>query len=107
MAQTRIHVPARAAAGEIVELRAMVSHPMETGFRIDESGNNVPMHIVTDFACSFEGEEIFRARLQPGIAANPYLSFYARATRSGTFRFDWVDADGSVYSQSGAIIVEG
>jgi sulfur-oxidizing protein SoxZ len=101
----RIRVPETARPGEIVEIRTLISHPMETGFRIDENKEVVPVHIITDFACDFDGKEIFHARLQPAVSANPYLSFFARVDRSGTFAFTWVDDDGTVTRQEATITV--
>ena len=66
MRENRIRVPKEAAAGEIVEVRAMIIHPMETGFNVDDQGAVIPVNIVTDFRCVYDGREVFRARLEPG-----------------------------------------
>src|SRR5688572_14959737 len=86
---TRIRVPASAQRGEIVELRAMIMHPMENGFRVDTQGTTIAVHIITDFTCSYAGAEVFRVKLEPGLTANPYFSFFLKATRSGTVEFSW------------------
>ena len=94
-AATRIRVPATARRGEIVELRAIIMHPMENGFRMETNGEYVPVHIIHTFVCRYNGTEVFRARLEPGIAANPYLAFTTVATESGTIEFVWLDDDGT------------
>jgi sulfur-oxidizing protein SoxZ len=96
MPNTRIKVPASAKRGAAVEIRAMVMHPMENGFNIDSQGTTIPVHIMTDFVCRYLAEEVIRVRLQPGLAANPYFSFYLKAERSGEVEFEWTDQDGSV-----------
>jgi sulfur-oxidizing protein SoxZ len=83
MANYRIKVPESAARGAVVEIRAMVMHPMENGFNVDSQGTTVPVHIITDFACRYLDAEVLRVKLQPGLAANPYFSFYLKAERSG------------------------
>lgn len=96
MASARIQVPARARRGEVIELRAIVSHVMETGFRNDNVGRRIPRHIVETFECTFNGERVFAARFFPAISANPYVSFFVVAGESGEFVFTWKDDRGEV-----------
>lgn len=94
MRNTRIRVPATAAQGDIVEIRAMIMHPMDNGFTYTTQGTVVPVNIVTDFRCTYLGEEVLHVRLEPGISANPYFSFRLRAVRTGKVEFAWLDQDG-------------
>lgn len=89
--RTRVNVPAQARRGEIVAIRALISHPMETGLRLGAGEEWVRQRIISRFTCTFAGGELFRARLYPAIATNPYFLFHARAERSGAFEFDWYD----------------
>lgn len=100
-----IHVPAKASRGEIIELRALAQHPMETGFRRDADGSIVPRNILTRFVCHFEGEEVFSADLHPAVAANPFLAFTLRAERSGKLAFRWIDQDGLVQVETAILTV--
>lgn len=95
-----ITVPANARRGEIVEIRAMIGHPMETGHRPDSAGRLLPRDIVTRFECRFESRTIFAADLYPAIAANPYLAFAMRAERSGTLQFSWAGDNGFAHTES-------
>jgi sulfur-oxidizing protein SoxZ len=106
MAEPRIRVPRRARKGEILELRTMIAHPMETGHRRDVEGQLIPRHIIHTFRCTYNSEEVFRADWHPAVAANPYLLFYTVATESGRLRFEWVDDDGTVYATEAEITVE-
>jgi sulfur-oxidizing protein SoxZ len=96
MANYRIKVPESAQRGDVIEIRAMIMHPMENGFNFDTQGTIIPVRIITDFVCRYVGEEVMRVKLEPGLAANPYFSFYLKAQRSGEVEFTWTDQDGTV-----------
>jgi sulfur-oxidizing protein SoxZ len=104
-AMSRVRVPPKAAKGEVIEIRAVITHPMESGQRVNEVGKRVPRKIINRFVCSYNGVEVFAADWFPAVTANPYLSFHTVATESGTLTFTWVDDDGSVYTASAAIEV--
>ncbi len=89
MARALINVPPKAKRGEIIEIKTLISHDMETGFRPDNTGKPIPRDIITDFVCKYNGEEVFRAELHPAIAANPFFTFTTIATASGTLTFEW------------------
>jgi sulfur-oxidizing protein SoxZ len=105
MPNTRIRVPATAAVGELVEIRAMILHPMDNGFGVDTQGTTIPVHIITRFTCSYDGREVFGVDLEPGLAANPYFAFFIKATRSGTIDFIWLDQDGTKTTATASIEV--
>lgn len=106
MANTRVDVPAKARRGEIIEIRTLVSHPMENGFRRTYLGVPIPRDIINLFVCTYNGVEICRARLHPSIAANPYLAFSTVATESGTIEFTWSGDNGFKATDSARITVE-
>lgn len=89
MARALINVPARAKKGDIIEIKALISHPMETGYRVGYNGALIPRDIIQTFVCDYNGVEIFRADFSPAVAANPFLSFHAIATESGKLTFHW------------------
>ncbi len=102
----RVRVPERAKRGEVFEIRAMVEHPMESGFRLDNVGKPIARHIVQSFTCTYDGQEVFRAQLHPAVSTNPYFVFNARATRSGEVRFEWTDDRGGRVTHVAHIEVE-
>ena len=106
MASALINVPAKAKRGEIVEIKSLMSHIMETGFRHTAAGEVVPRDIITSFTCRFNGVEIFRADLFPAIAANPFITFFTVATDSGKFAFEWIGDKGFSETASASITVE-
>ena len=105
MPDARITVPSAVARGKPFEVRIIVRHPMETGYRTDESGKSIPRNVIRSLTCRYNGEDVFSARLSSGIAANPYLRFFVTAKESGQLVFEWVDDAGVRGSDSAAVTV--
>lgn len=94
MALARISLPAKAAKNEVVAVRVVIQHPMETGFRVEADGRSVPKNVVHRIVCSHAGREVWRAELGSGISANPYFEFFVRAEASGEVMLEWEDDRG-------------
>lgn len=107
MARTMINVPASARRGEVIEIRTLIAHPMETGYRPGADGKPLPRDIIRRFACRYNNELIFSAELFPAIAANPYIAFHTVATESGTLSFHWEGDNGFTQTESVKIMVSG
>ena len=103
----RLQMPREAKRGEVIRVGILIQHPMETGFRLDTDMRKVPKNAIRSFVCRYNGEEIFRAELSPGIAANPYLQFYTVADASGELEFFWTDDAGVQESARQPIVVSG
>jgi sulfur-oxidizing protein SoxZ len=106
MAAALINVPPKAKRGDIIEIKTLMSHIMETGYRRTATGDIVPRDIITSFTCRYNGTEIFRAELFPAIAANPFIAFFTIAAESGTFDFEWIGDNGFSATAKAAITVE-
>jgi sulfur-oxidizing protein SoxZ len=106
MARALINVPAKAKKGEIIAIKTLISHEMETGYRHDNMGKQIPRDIISLFVCTYNGQEIFRAELFPAIAANPFVSFFTVATESGTLEFTWTGDNGFSATETASITVE-
>jgi sulfur-oxidizing protein SoxZ len=106
MTAALINVPKKAKNGDVIEIKTLMSHVMETGYRRTTSGGVVPRDIITSFTCRFNGEEIFRADLFPATAANPFISFFTVATKSGKFDFEWIGDNGFTETAAASIVVE-
>jgi len=106
MARAVVKLPSTVKRGELVEIRTLVQHAMETGFRRTQLGEVIPRNIIRTFECAYNGEEIFRAALHPAIAANPLLAFTTVATESGTITFTWTGDNGFSVTESATITVE-
>jgi len=105
MARVVVNLPATAKRGEIIEIKTLAAHPMETGFRHTQLGELVPRDIITRFVCIYNGVEIFSAELYPAIAANPLITFSTVAAESGMLEFRWTGDNGYAVTQSAPITV--
>ena len=106
MLKARISIPPKAAKGEVITVKTLISHPMETGFRRDAVGAAIPRNILTEFECRYNERSVFRAKFHPAIAANPFLSFHVRAEQSGTLTFRWRDQHGAETVVSRDLVVD-
>ena len=100
MARTLIKAPTGARRGEIIEIRATIGHPMETGFRPGEDGKILPRNIIQTFSCRYNGELVFSAELFSAVSANPYIAFHTVATDSGTLVLNWEGDNGFTQTES-------
>ena len=101
----RVKVPKKAAAGEAITIKTLISHKMESGQRKDGDGNVIPRSIINRFTADFNGENVIDVTLEAAISTNPYFQFEATVPETGTFNFTWYDDDGSVYETSKDITV--
>ncbi len=105
MARFLIQAPSTARQGEVIQIRTLIAHPMETGFRPDSNGAIVPRNIIERFSCHYNGELVFSAVLNTSIAANPYLTFQTVALASGTLSFTWEGDRGFRQTETTSITV--
>lgn len=103
--KVRIKTPETASKGEIFEIKTMIIHPSESGFRKDKAGKPIPRMIVNRLECTYNGQTVFAADLFPSIAENPYLIFYCKAVESGEIVFKWTDDAGEVTTATRKITV--
>lgn len=102
----RVKVPKKAAAGEAITIKTLISHPMETGLRKDKkTGELIPRQIINTFSAAFNGEEVIRVDIEPAVSANPYFEFEMKVPETGEIHFQWLDDDGSVYEMKKKITV--
>jgi sulfur-oxidizing protein SoxZ len=105
-ARPRIRLSANEISeGEIIDIRTLISHTMESGQRRDGDGNVIPRNIIHTFRCEFEGEVVFECDMEPAISANPYMQFTVKPERSGTLTFTWIDDDGEEITATEEITV--
>jgi len=106
MTRALINVPAKAKRGQIIAIKTLISHTMETGFRYTTTGERKPRDIIHTFVATYNGEEIFRAEFHPAMSANPFLTFHTVATESGTIAFHWTGDNGFSATEQAKITVE-
>jgi sulfur-oxidizing protein SoxZ len=105
MARALIHIPPVARRGEVIEIRALIAHPMETGYRVGADGRALPRDIIRRFSCRYDGELVFSAALHPAIAANPYLAFHVVAAETGVLSFTWEGDNGLAQTETARLTV--
>jgi sulfur-oxidizing protein SoxZ len=101
----RVKAPKKAAAGEVVTLKTLISHKMESGQRKNKDGSAIPRSIINRFTCEFNGKSVVDVTLEPAISTNPYFEFEATVPEAGEFKFTWYDDDGSVYDTSKKVAI--
>ena len=105
MSAIRLSVPKSAKAGEVVELKALIRHDMESGYRRDEKGKPIPRNIITKFECHLDDTLIFSADYHPGVSANPLIKFHMKASKSGTLYFTWTEQTGQEFTKTAEFVV--
>lgn len=101
----RVKAPKKAAAGEVVTIKTLISHTMESGQRKDKNGNVIPRSIINRFTAEYNGKSVIDITLEPSISTNPYFEFDATVPEAGEFKFTWYDDDGSVYEDTKSVAV--
>jgi sulfur-oxidizing protein SoxZ len=99
----RVKVPSKAKPGDVITIKTLISHPMETGLRKDKQGNLIPRDIINKFVATFEGEEVISVEIDPAVSANPYFQFDMTVPGPGTIHFAWTDDAGNVYETKKSI----
>jgi sulfur-oxidizing protein SoxZ len=107
LAPARVSMPAEAKKGDVIEIKALIRHIMETGYRVDQVGKPVPRHIIKRFSVRYGGEEIFAMELTQGVSANPFIAFSTVATETGELIFAWEDETGEVITVNKTLTVAG
>lgn len=106
MAKPRVKVPKTAKAGQVVQIKTLISHKMETGLRKDKkTGELIPQNIITSFVATFNGKTVFEAKPAAAISANPYISFYLKVPGTGDLEMTWKDTTGKSWSAKKTITV--
>ncbi|MBI5815011.1 MAG: thiosulfate oxidation carrier complex protein SoxZ [Nitrospinae bacterium] len=98
-----IRVP-KAACGEMVEVKSLITHPNDTGLVKDEkTGQLIPAHYVSSCKVEFNGETVYEFSMGPSVSKDPYLAFSIKADKAGTLKMTWKDNKGEVFEQSADI----
>ena len=109
MVKPLLKVPREVTAGEAFEVRILIQHPMETGYRPGADGKVLARDLIRRFSCRYDdgsgSQVVFAAELYAAVAANPLISFHTVATASGTLTFTWEGDNGFMQSESVAIKV--
>lgn len=103
--KSRVKIPKTAKVGEIITIKTLITHRMESGQRRDASGELIARSILNRFVCRFDSELVVDLTIEPAVSTNPFFEFDARVPYSGIFSFAWYDDDGAVYTAQKSIEV--
>lgn len=81
----------------VTTVKALISHPMETGIRKDKkTGKVIPAHFIEELTVEHKGKNILTCLWGPAVSTNPYLSFSFKGAAAGdTLKMAWVDNKGN------------
>lgn len=105
MSRAILRVNQKARTGEVLTVRTLIQHSMESGFRYTTTGDRIARDIITTFVATWDGDVIWRAELSSAIAANPFVAFTTVATKTGTLRVTWTGDNGFSLSEETRITV--
>ena len=104
MAKKNIRIRAK-MKGDVAEVKALMSHPMETGLRKDKkTGKKSPAHFINEVICECKGKNVLVASWGVAVSKNPYLSFKFKGAAAGdTVKVSWTDNQGGSASADAII----
>ncbi|MFK8077838.1 MAG: thiosulfate oxidation carrier complex protein SoxZ [Granulosicoccus sp.] len=103
----RVKIPKSVSAGDVITIKTLIKHKMESGQRKDKEGNVIPRDIINRFEAAFNGNVVFSVDIDPAVSANPYIEFSSRVSEAGTFVMKWTDDAGTVIETSKDIALKG
>jgi sulfur-oxidizing protein SoxZ len=95
MAKKSIRIRAK-MKGDVTEVKALMSHPMETGLRKDKkTGEKIPAHFIKEVICEHKGKNVMVAHWGVAVSKNPYLAFrFKGAAKGDVVKVSWSDNKG-------------
>ncbi len=99
MAKKKIRIRAK-MKGDVAEVKALMSHPMETGLRKNKkTGKKIPAHFIKEVVCEHKGNKVMVASWGVAVSKNPYLSFkFKGAAKGDMVKISWSDNKGETAS---------
>ncbi len=92
--------------GEVVRVRALIEHRMETGLRPGTDGKVVPRNIVNEFEARLDGELLFTWQPETAVSRNPYIEFTFIASNASELQMKWGDDAGNIITGSKTLSVK-
>jgi sulfur-oxidizing protein SoxZ len=90
--------------GDVLQVRVLMSHPMETGLRKDADGQLVAAHFIELVTFTYAGRTVLSAQWGPAVSRNPYLSFKVRGAAKGEkIKISWLDNKGDTRTDEATI----
>ena len=96
--QGKIILPAKITRGAVINVRALLSHPMLTGMSRDQAGIPIPAWYVMDVEVTYGGERVAYFEWTSGISRDPFVGFSLRASKEAPLSVTWKDNKGGVFT---------
>ncbi|MCK5725812.1 MAG: thiosulfate oxidation carrier complex protein SoxZ [Thiotrichaceae bacterium] len=79
----------------VVNIKALINHPMETGLRKDKkTGEKVPAHFIQEVTVEANGKMVLEAAWNSSVSKKPYLSFAYKGKSGDKVKLSWKDNKG-------------
>ena len=101
--QGKIILPEKIARNAVINIRAILSHPMLTGMSRDQAGIPIPAWFVNDVEVMYGGERVAHFEWTSGISRDPFVGFSLRASKEAPLSVTWKDNKGGAYTHSADI----
>jgi sulfur-oxidizing protein SoxZ len=93
MSTPRVIIPDTATAGEVIQIRTLIDHPMITGVSSD-----LPRDMLATFTATMNGQALISYDFENGSSENPTFTFYATVAETSDFVFTWTHEDGTEFT---------
>ncbi|MCB1545343.1 MAG: thiosulfate oxidation carrier complex protein SoxZ [Rhodoblastus sp.] len=88
----------------VTEVKVLMNHEMETGFRKDSTGNVVPAWFINEVVAKLNDKVVMQAQWGPSISKNPYLSFKVKGGKAGDkVAITWTDSKGDTRTDEATV----
>ena len=93
-----------ASKAGVTEVKVLMNHEMETGFRKDSSGNVVPAWYIAEVVAKLNGKDVMTAQWGPSVSKNPYLAFKVKGGKAGDkIAIAWTDSKGDTRTDEATV----
>ncbi len=100
--QTKIRTKTQ---GGVTDVLVLVSHPMETGLRVDpKTKEKVPPHFIQKMSFFLDGKEVASSDLGTAVAKDPLIGIKLKGAKPGAkLKVTWSDNKGESASEEATI----
>ncbi|MFZ3065189.1 MAG: thiosulfate oxidation carrier complex protein SoxZ [Nitrospirota bacterium] len=96
-----IKVPSAIKKGDVIPVKAMVVHPMETGQRKDSKTQNlIPEHYINDVKVYYGSDLVTSMEWGIAVSTNPFITFYLKADKAAPLKMSFKDNKGGSFEQT-------
>ncbi len=94
MTEALVYIPEKAKIGELIEIQSLIAHPIQIMTQSEKINLEKKQNFIERLTVKFNKNQIFAAEFTSKLSANPYISFFFKATETGTLLFTWYETSG-------------